>query len=362
MKNTLLILLAILFPLAVFAEDKNSAPTKVGLILPMSGVLAEYGTAVYNGIELAKASSPEISKNCDFVLEDSKYDSKTAVSSFQKLTSINKINIIYNWGGPTSEAISPLADHNNVALFVWSADPRVAEGKKQVIRFCNSGADYGSVIVEYLKKQGFRNIGIVKTDNQYIESILDGVKKFAAELPVKVIDNYQPSDQDFRTTIAKIKGEKFDALGLFLLSGQVSQFVNQLRDQKVSLPIFGTDFFESMTEVKQSQGGLIGAVFANNEVSPQFRDTYVNKYKNDLQINHAANGYDFAKFLCEKLGSQLSKISPLQTIEMATKLSPFKGEQGEAEFSTSNLGDKYFHFPVVVRKIQSDKIVTENAG
>lgn len=358
MKILLLSLIAMLPALAIAAPAEPS-PIKVGLILPLSGPLAEYGVAVQNGITLAKSDSSDISKNCEFLVEDSKYDSNIAVSAFQKLSTLDKAPVIYNWGGPTSEAVSPLAARNNVAVFVWSADPSVSEGRPQVIRFANSGADYGGAMANYLKKKGYGRVGVVKTDNQYIEAIFRGLKASGETLQIEEIDSYQPGDQDFRATVSKLKKRNYDALGVFLLSGQVAQFVNQIKAQGISAPLFGTDFFESMTEVRQSHGGLVGAVFANNEVSPKFVTTYVKRFGNDLQINHAANGYDFANLLCKQLGSKLPGLSPLKIIEAFSNVTSFIGEQGEAPFTISARDDKYFRFPVVIRKIESDQIVTE---
>lgn len=335
----------------------------VGLILPLSGPLAEYGTAFQNGVDLAKKHSPNIMQHCEFHAEDSKYDSKIAVSGFNKLSKITKAPIIYNWGGPTSEAVAPLADPQDVVLFVWSADPRVAQQRKNVVRFCNSGREYAEVLTGYLKEQNYKKIGIVKTENQYIDSILDGLVDTAGDhLNIDVIDNYLPSDQDFRSSISKIKNQKYDALGLFLLSGQVSNFARRLKEQAISVPLFGTDFFESLTEVKQAQGGLKDAIFSNNEVSPDFRKTYVQKYGNDLQINHAANGYDFATLLCSRILPDMDTFSSDTILKHVADVSSYSGEQGHTKFTSNSESDKSFPFPVVVRKVKDEIIETIDAG
>lgn len=361
MVKNLILFVLLLAPSAKAQPIPNEWPLKVGIIVPLTGPLAEYGVAFNNGLELAKTEAEEISRNCSFTVEDSKYDSRIAVGLFQKLSSVDRTPIVFNWGGPTSEAVSPLAERNGVALFVWSVDPQVSQNRPHVIRFTNSGLDYAVKIADFLKNRGYRKIGIVKTDNQYIDAILSGFN-FAAgtSLQIEVIDNYQPGDQDFKTTVSKIKGRSLDALGVFLLSGQVSQFAKQLKYQSVDFPLFGTDFFESMTEVNQANGGLNGAVFANNEVSPKFLKSYVSRFGNDLQINHAANGYDFAKFLCIKLGEDLKGLSPAEIVKRACAISAFESEQGRALFTISDRGDKYFKFPVVIRRIGSTRIATVN--
>lgn len=356
------VLSVLLVPLLALAEGApGAAKLQVGTIVPLTGPLAEYGQAFQNGVALARKDFSAIARNCDFIVEDSKYDSKTAVAAFQRLLSSGQVQAVYNWGGPTSDALAPLAERKEVALFVWSADPKVAEGRQHVIRFSNSGADYGKTLADYLIRKGYRSVGIVQTENQYIAAIFDGLRSAAgASLSIETVDTYQPADSDFRATITKLKGRKYDALGIFMLSGQVSNFVKQLTAQQLQLPLFGTDFFESMTEVRESNGGMVGAVFANNEVSPDFRSQYLAAYHNHLQINHAANGYDFARFLCQVIKPTLSSQSFDEILRAAAAHASFSGKQGEALFVQSAQGDRYFRFPVVIRKITSNEIVTES--
>ena len=353
----------LIFPLIALGETaSNPAPLKVGVILPLTGPLAEYGIAVRNGIELARREKPAIDSRCSFLIEDSRYDSSSAVTIFQKLISTNQARVIYNWGGPTSEALAPLAMRKNTPLFVWSADPRVSEGRAPVIRFANSGADYGKVLADHLRKRGLRKVAIFKTDNQYLDSIFAGLSASASGLQVDLVDSFQPGDKDFRSSVAKLKHTDYNAVGLFLLSAQVSLFSAQLRGTGLQMPIFGTDFFESMTEVEQSRGALRGATFANNEVSPNFLARYVAAFGNEVQINHAANGFDFAIFLCERLGSDLNSASSAEIISRAVNTTRFPSQQGEASFIASPAGDKFFHFPVVIRRIESSRIVTDRNG
>ena len=130
----------------------------------------------------------------------------------------------------------------------------------------------------------------------------------------------------------------------------------------IEAPIFGTDFFESMTEVRQSRGALVGATFANNEVSPSFRAQYTATFNNDFQINHAANGFDFAFLLCKQLGSDVGVLSAEEIVSRTMKLGRMAGQQGEARLVTSSTGDKYFDFPVVIRRIGNSEIVTDSKG
>ncbi len=361
MLKLFLVIAAFLFiPSTAFCQPSSDTPLDVGIIVPLTGPLAEYGQAFKNGINLAKVDHKAVSNNCRFILEDSRYESKTAVSSFRKLVNVDETPVVYTWGGAPSESVAAIADSSAASVFVWSADPKVSQGRERVFRFCNSGKDYGTVLLEHLLRREFKKVGIVKTENQYIDAILSGLQKASeGKLEVEIIDSFQPSERDFRASITKLKPRPYDALGVFLLSGQVALFSNQLKEQAAMKPLFGTDFFESMTEVKQSNGALVDSVFANNQVQPSFRKSYVKKFGNDLQINHAANGYDFAVFMCEKIKPLLKEQTGAEIARHTQQIKSFAGKQGEARFYTDTKGDKAFPFPVVIRRIEEDKIVTE---
>ena len=82
MKTILLIVIFASFVAQpAFAETDNAF--KVGVILPLSGPLAEYGVAASNGFKLAQAERPELFKNIQFLMDDSQYDNKKAISSYQ---------------------------------------------------------------------------------------------------------------------------------------------------------------------------------------------------------------------------------------------------------------------------------------
>ncbi len=56
---------------------------KFGISAPLSGVLAEYGAAVRNGVILAIADNPETlnPKAIEIIYEDSQWDPKTAIAA-----------------------------------------------------------------------------------------------------------------------------------------------------------------------------------------------------------------------------------------------------------------------------------------
>ena len=57
--------------LLVSAVAQAESTAKVGLVLPLTGAIAEYGIATRNGIELARTERGDLFKSVQFAYEDS---------------------------------------------------------------------------------------------------------------------------------------------------------------------------------------------------------------------------------------------------------------------------------------------------
>ena len=118
--------------------------------------------------------------------------------------------------------------------------------------------------------------------------MIAGLKKHLTQgEALEVVASVTPDEQDFKSQITKLKTRQFDVVGVYLLSGQVSQFYRQSKTFDFKTPTFGTDVFESRTEISQAQGGMNGAFYPNIEVPQNFSATYVKRFGNDTQIAYA---------------------------------------------------------------------------
>lgn len=91
---TFLALLAITSPGESLAQERF----KIGVLLPLSGPVAEYGVATQHGFELAQQEDPEGFKNIQFLFDDTQYDSNKTVLSLQKLRLADGISAAFVWG------------------------------------------------------------------------------------------------------------------------------------------------------------------------------------------------------------------------------------------------------------------------
>src|SRR5690606_21504882 len=132
-------------------------------------------------------------------------------------------------------------------------DPGVTKGKKYVLRFLNTIDEIMLNQAQYLSTLGYKKIGLLVAEHPYLEEATLGFTRNAVVgQTVTIIDRIPKNEMDLRTHIIKLKNSKnnFDAIGIFLFAGQISTFYKQAHSLNFKIPTFGTNFFESISEIK----------------------------------------------------------------------------------------------------------------
>ncbi len=361
MKNILItIAVLVLGSLVAFGSlsgGEKSDTVKIGVIAPLTGPLAEYGEAFRNGILLA--AKEHGGSNVEFVFEDSGYDPKRAIAAYNKLTSVDGVQAVMDWGSPTSDAIAPVAEkRSDVAFMAFTPVTTVAAGGTQTIRMFERPETFAAKTWEHLRARGVKSVAVIKVENQYINSLYTELERQAitGERVDMVEEVATFGEKDFRTSIAKIKkaATKYDAVGVYLGSGQIGQFYKQLDEQDVELVTFGTDFFESQSDIDDAGAAIDGAVYAHYDVPQSFKDVYLAEFGNLSQVAYAGNAYDMATLFLntDSLSDSASILSAIQNTN------DFKGVMGTYSYKTNADGDKYLSIPVHIKEIRAGAITT----
>jgi branched-chain amino acid transport system substrate-binding protein len=359
MKFTIVKLSLITFALvlALITESNAESPKlRIGISVPLSGPIAEYGTAVRNGITLAQELNKEKFQNVEVLFEDSKYESKAAVQIFQSFKDINKVDLVYVWGNPTSEAVAPLAERYSIPTIAMSSDPKITEGRKMVIRSINAAFELGQLLGESLKRRGYKNLAVVEADNTYLQGLRSGMeaalKGFAT---VETLGRFTPDDQNLNSAILRLNSKNFDAIGIFLFPGQLSTFSRAIAAQKISLPIFGSDMFDNSNEIKSAGPAAQRAIFPTFDVMDGFKEEYLKRFGNDIQIPFAANAHDVVMLIASTFGAAGSAITtPESRITKLLETRDFPGANGKFSVLNDERGGPSFRYPIIMKVVKGD--------
>ena len=132
------------------------AEFKVGMSIPLTGSVAEYGIAIKNGAKIAKEDG--ILDGVKLIWDDNQYKAQVAVSSFNNLTNIHYVNLVYSWGETPLYAISNLAEGKKVPLIAMSFDSQKIIGKKYIIGSINPTDDFVKSLLQHFRKNKIRKI------------------------------------------------------------------------------------------------------------------------------------------------------------------------------------------------------------
>lgn len=347
------------------AQSETPARFRIGAILALTGPAAEYGVSMKNSIELAKRQHPELFSNIDILYEDAAYDARQAVSAFQKLKDSDRVDLVYVWGVSFCKAVAPLAEAARLPMVGQCIDPETSAGRHFVIRFMNYTDEYLQTQVEYLRKQGWKHYGMVMTDNAYLEEMYKALERSIdptrGESAV-IADRYQASQMDFRSTLSKLRNAHYDAVGVFLSAGQISQFYKQAQERHVALHTFGTNFFESTGEIKAAGGAMDGALFSNNLIRQGYLDAYQEAYGQSTQVTFGALAYDFALTIGGLVSQTKTKPSGEDLLQQILNLKAGDAPAGGryTVVDSPNAG-RYFRFELVVKSIKGGSFVPASA-
>ncbi|MBN8551090.1 MAG: ABC transporter substrate-binding protein, partial [Deltaproteobacteria bacterium] len=348
---------------AIFAFSSPSLYAEdfvVGGVLPLTGPTADYGQAMVNSITLAREEHPELFSRLKFVFEDAQYSNSLAVTAFQKLRTQDRAEMIYTWGVGFCQALAPLAEQDKLPTVGQCIDPDSSRGKTFFIRFMNPVGDYLSLQTQYLAFRNAKNIGVVLADSSYLELMVKSLE--SSLLPgqhLEIIQRYSVNNMDLRDSLAKIRNRKFDAVGVFLSAGQISSFYKLRSQQKIEVPTFGTNFFESLSEVQSANELMDGAVYVNNIVDPGFSARYEKRFGMATQLAFGAPAYEFALQLARltqgEAPGQIGGISILQKLKNLGRIDV--SSAGPYKFETSSDAGGFFAFPLSVKMVCGNSFI-----
>lgn len=355
----IIVVVAVVFIFSNKNKEESNKIIKVGVIAPLSGFMAEFGEATRNGIILAQKDSTNKNK-VQFIFEDSSYDPKKAIAAYEKLVSVDGVDVIIDWGSATTEAEASTAKkYSNIPLISISSMTSAPSKSKNIIRFFEKPDAFAEKTWEHLRKMGLKKVAVLKTQNQWLNSVYNKmVEQTRNGEQIDLVDDVSSfGEMDFRTSIAKIKSSKikYDAVGVFLGSGQIGQFYKQSADLGLNIKTFGTDFFESQSDIDVAGSSMNGAFYPQYDVSEKFKDNYNDQYKNLSQIVYAGLSYDLAKYLMDgkDIKSGYDVLRSLETFDNN------QGVIGSYTFKNSTSdADRYMKIPLHIKEVRDLKINT----
>ncbi|MBQ7516032.1 MAG: ABC transporter substrate-binding protein [Schwartzia sp.] len=302
--------------------EKKAASNEiaVGANFELTGNVANYGTATYEGLALAideiNAAGGVNGKKIKLIKADTKSETSEAVTSATKLIADDKVKVLV---GPATTAPviaeTQIATEHKVPILApcaTSAKVTVDNGKVQpfVFRSCFIDPQQGDVMAKFAAENLKARTAVIYVDSSsdYSKSLGAVFKeKFeAAGGKVLMEEAFLQKDQDFKATLTKIKTANADVLFVPAYYEEVGKIVKQAREMGITKPILGTDGWDD-TKVADIAGkdALNNTYFCTHysdkdESVKPFLEAYKKKYNHAPNV-FAALGYDAGKVLIDAI-------------------------------------------------------------
>lgn len=262
--NLLLIAALLVVQGAPIAASEVPTP-KVGVIIPLSGPMAEWGRSIQLGIEFARE---KLDSRVEFIFEDeAACDAARALTAAQKLLHVDKVDLLM--AGCLNGLKSSLPVARKAGALIVSLglvdDDLVTRGDRFLLTPSASIEAEAQAISRLLKEDGRKRLAVLRVEDNFTEEIVDGLQRHAQG------DGWElDSDErvtfgttEFRSLLAKLATRKIDSLLMYMSTEQVVAATRQLKEQRISsLALYAGYVIEADPPPQQELSVLDGVRYA----------------------------------------------------------------------------------------------------
>lgn len=320
MKRILTFILTII-PLLWFTGCRESDDSlRIGLINPDNGELATYGEKIQRGIAIAEeeinAKDMLQGRKVRVFKKDTWGDRDAARKAVKNLIGIRKVRYII--GEISSDATEAALDYTKTkGVFLFSpgaATPKLTDASVLFARNWPSNSAEAVSAADYAyDSRGDRTAIIVYVNNEWGIGLQQSFEKRFKEKGGTIVrqEEYPYTNADFRPLITRLRNTQADLIYLAGNQREMGQFMKQLREYKVALPVIAnTSFLESdcLTLAGDAADGVIVPTPSYDPDSAEtgkmksFSDRYKAKYGSAPSLVDA-NGYDALMLIVEAVNA-----------------------------------------------------------
>jgi len=351
---------AILSATAVGMAAPATAQTKVGLLLPKSGVYAALGEEIEVGFNIAVEEAGMGDQIIPYG-EDTEVKPPVGVAKARKLILQDKVDVIV--GIVSSGVLGAVRDfvhQAKVPLIVANAGNDKATGEAcspYIVRVSFSNGQVNRPMGPYMFKNGVRKVYTLAPDYAAGRQMIEGFTQTFTEAGGEIVGSeFTPfgKTNDFGPYLTKAKAANPDAIFVFYAGGEAIRFVKQYDSfgMKAEVPLYASGFLTSPLYVAAEGPAAEGIVTSLHYIptldTPE-NQAFVAAYKakqDKLPSEYAVQGYDAGRILIEALKGGAS--TPQEIAAALPKVS-YTGPRGPLTIDpkTNNIVQNIYVFETV---------------
>ena len=343
----------------IFTQAKADTIT-FGGILPLTGPGALIGTAEMHGIQFAvdqvNAKGGVHGNQITVQFEDNQAKPDQSVLSFNKLTDLQHVSVIFTGYSGPSLAMAPLATRKKVLLVNAGAQAdALSKASPYLINTLPTIGDEIAILSKYLISDGKKRAAIMfENDAAGMSGRDDYLKSFPeAGGTILAQEATQFGQTDFRPALLKLADAKPDVMLVAITAGLL-QMAQQYKQLGLTFTVAGTTFFADPSVIADPSAAGFVHTQVRIDAPPELAAQFKAKYGVDMEF-FAKQYYNAAQVILATLDKVLAENKPVTGETMHDTLFQIGKFQGliPLEFKTNTAS-----VPLDINVMQDGKDVT----
>ena len=272
------------------SAEPSGDPVTIGVSGPLTGQNAQYGAQWKKGFDLAlgEVNSAGGIKGHPLVyqFEDSQADPRQSVAIAQKFVSDPKIVVeAGDFSSTASMAASPIYQRAGLVQFGFTnSHPNFTKGGDYMWSNSLAQTDETPRLAKYALDLGLKKVALLHLNTDWGRTSEKIFIETAKTLGLEVVasEGYQPDEQDFRSTLVRVRDAKPDGLVLISYYADGAQIARQVRSVGLAQPIvaIGSVYSPKFIELggKDVEGVYTESNFFPGNARPEVKG-FVDKFR-----------------------------------------------------------------------------------
>jgi branched-chain amino acid transport system substrate-binding protein len=341
-------LLATALTLACMGSPALAQTIRIGFQAPLTGPAASDGKTALQGAQLAveqiNAAGGVNGSKLELVVLDDQTQPAQAVPLANKFIGDGiKAVISGSYSGPTRAAAGVFQQAKIPYISAYAIHPDIVRAGDYVFRTSFMGEVQGraaaKLIGDIMKK---KRVTMINVNNDFGQALAAGMKEAAPKFGLQLVSEYNfgMGDRQFGSIVASVKKDNPEVLyisGYFFNGGPL---VAQLRAGGVTVPIVGTEGFDTVNFIQiakeAAEGVIITTSLDRDSNDPPMRK-FIDNYKSRFNVGAemvAASTHTAVNVLAQAIGKAgINDTAKLRDAIAATKDMP--SASGTITFNSS---------------------------
>ncbi len=272
------------------AAQPAGEPVVIGVSGPLTGQNAQYGAQWKKGFDLAlgeiNAASGVKGHPLAYQFEDSQSDPRQSVAIAQKFVSDPRIVVeAGDFSSTASMAASPIYQRAGLVQFGFTnSHPNFTKGGDYMWSNSLAQTDETPRLANYAAALGLKRVAVLHLNTDWGRTSEKIFLQTAKAIGLEVVDSegYQPDEQDFRSTLVRVRDAKPDGIVLISYYADGALISRQVRSVGLAEPIvaIGSIYSPKFIELggKDVEGVYTESTFFPGDSRPEVR-SFVDKFK-----------------------------------------------------------------------------------